>query len=72
MVGALVGLSGIPQTLITKVLDFDCTEAEGDVKRDEFLSVKRHAVDKIKGVIDFRALPGNPLKIIESADTNEN
>ena len=56
MIGAFVGLSNIPHTMITKVLDFDCTEATGDVKRDEFLSVKRHAVDKIKGVIDFRAV----------------
>lgn len=67
MVGALVGLSNIPQPMITKVLDFDCTEAQGDVKRDQFLSVKQHAVDKIKGVIDFRAAHG-PLTIIESAD----
>lgn len=52
MIGAAVGISGIDPYMIQKTLEYDCL-TEGQ-KRDEFLSVGRHACKNLKELIACR------------------
>jgi len=55
MVGALVGVHNIPEPMLLKVLQFDCTELRVDKQgnkvgrqRPEFLSVRKHSIENLK------------------------
>ena len=59
MIGALVGISGIPQPMVEKLLNFDCTEPKFirddgvacGIKRPSYLSIGRHALPNIQTLI---------------------
>tara|TARA_B110000285_G_scaffold160493_1_gene179186 strand:- start:120 stop:293 length:174 start_codon:yes stop_codon:yes gene_type:complete len=53
MLGALVGIKSLPQDMVMKVLDFDCTEVDSDdddelgIYRPDFLNTKKHLLRNI-------------------------
>ena len=59
MLGALLGLDNIPQHMIDKVLNFDCTKIPKNKqdfgkKRPKFLSTKIHLVKNITKLLSIR------------------
>ena len=53
LVGAVVGLHGIPNHMVERVTQFDCTSGFTRNKRPEFLSVRRHGVQLIHCLSQF-------------------
>jgi hypothetical protein len=56
MLGALVGIKSLPQDMVMKVLDFDCTEVDSDeddigIYRPDFLNTKKHLLRNIELLI---------------------
>jgi len=64
MVGAYVGCRGLPEDLLGRVLNFDCSSKKsGGIRRNALLSVKLHAVDNIQRLIECR--PSSAVKILQ-------
>jgi ADP-ribosyl-[dinitrogen reductase] hydrolase len=51
MIGALVGIKGIPKLMVKKILCFDCTNPKNFRPRPKFLSVKANGVQGIVKLI---------------------
>ena len=72
MIGALVGMRGIPKKWLDKVLSFNCytagTQGKPGRNRSElkcgFLSVKKYAVKNIEALIATRPQTPEEFKII--------
>lgn len=60
MIGALIGVKRIPNTMIEKLLKFDCTNEENPYvvahPREEFLSVMMHGLVNLESLISLRPL----------------
>ena len=59
MLGALLGMKGIPEDMRNKVFEFDCTnitpnENNYGIERPDLLSVKKHGFANIKKLINIR------------------
>lgn len=67
MLGAAVGLEGLPPAMKKKVLSFDCSAEDipnPARSRPEFLSVKKNFKSHLKGLLRARA-SGDKVKIYE-------
>ena len=72
MIDALLGVSGIPDFMVKKVITFDCTNIKKDKqgnqigrKRPEFLSIKYNGIENVKKLLRCQPLSiGTNLKLI--------
>ena len=67
MLGALIGMKGIPVAMRNKVLNFDCTNIPENkenygVPRPDFLNVKNHLFTNIQKLISIR--PKEMVKLV--------
>ena len=60
MVGALIGVKRIPNSLVQKLVSFDCTNEDNKNEvqnpREEFLSVMMHGLVNLESLISLRPL----------------
>ena len=59
MLGALLGIKGIPEYMVQKVVTFDCTKVEPHTRgagraRPDTLNTRKHALKNIKEIIKIR------------------
>ena len=70
MLGALLGLKALPQKMVSKILEFDCTDFYKSYPNENFvfrnfdkLSVKKHCLKNIQKLVEIR--PIGKVKIIK-------
>lgn len=63
LIGALVGVSNIPEQMVKKIIQFDCVKVKKDKSgnnigrpRPEFLSIKKHGIEFIKKLLRCQPL----------------